>query len=62
MLECLEACSVHKWLFGPYGLSLVYASEEWSEDPNTEPIVQVGLLESLIEPFFMMSRKGALAP
>ncbi|CAK9022583.1 Glycosyltransferase 8 domain-containing protein 1 [Durusdinium trenchii] len=62
------ACSVHKWLFGPYGLSLaarsgprarpslktkqltfvshsrmqreVYASEEWSNDAKTEPIVQ----------------------
>lgn len=34
------ACSVHKWLFGPYGMSLVYAAEEWSSNPMTEPIVQ----------------------
>ncbi|CAE7230640.1 ycbU, partial [Symbiodinium microadriaticum] len=34
------ACSVHKWLFGPYGLSLVYVSPEWSQDAATEPIVQ----------------------
>lgn len=27
--------------------SQVYASEEWSDDPLTEPIVQVGALESL---------------
>ncbi|CAE7554191.1 csd [Symbiodinium natans] len=33
------ACSVHKWLFGPYGLSLVYVAPEWSQDPATEPIV-----------------------
>jgi len=34
------ACSVHKWLFGPYGMSLVYVAEEWSKNPMTEPIVQ----------------------
>ncbi|CAE7270594.1 csd [Symbiodinium pilosum] len=34
------ACSVHKWLFGPYGLSLVYVAPEWSQEPVTEPIVQ----------------------
>ncbi|CAE8612037.1 unnamed protein product [Polarella glacialis] len=33
------ACSVHKWLFGPYGLSLVYASERWCQDARSEPIV-----------------------
>eukprot|EP00434_Breviolum_minutum_P028962 symbB.v1.2.025620.t1/scaffold2498.1/size77700/4 len=35
------ACSVHKWLFGPYGMSLVYVAEDWSKNPMTEPIVQV---------------------
>jgi len=34
------ACSVHKWLFGPYGLSLVYVAPEWSQNPETEPLVQ----------------------
>eukprot|EP00933_Yihiella_yeosuensis_P026342 TRINITY_DN20437_c0_g1_i1.p1 TRINITY_DN20437_c0_g1~~TRINITY_DN20437_c0_g1_i1.p1 ORF type:complete len:461 (-),score=60.74 TRINITY_DN20437_c0_g1_i1:356-1738(-) len=33
------ACSVHKWLFGPYGLSLVYTSKEWWQDSRSEPIV-----------------------
>lgn len=33
------ACSVHKWLFGPYGLSFMYASEKWCTNPRTEPIV-----------------------
>lgn len=33
------ACSVHKWLFGPYGLSLVYASDEWCRDSRSEPLV-----------------------
>lgn len=33
------ACSVHKWLFGPYGLSLLYAADDWCLNPKTEPLV-----------------------
>jgi selenocysteine lyase/cysteine desulfurase len=31
---------VHKWLFGPYGLSFLYAAEAWWQDERTEPLVQ----------------------
>lgn len=34
------ASSVHKWLFGPYGMSFLYAAEEFSRDPRSEPLVQ----------------------
>jgi selenocysteine lyase/cysteine desulfurase len=26
------ACSVHKWLYGPYGFSLVYVSPQYHAD------------------------------
>jgi len=50
------ACSVHKWLFGPYGLSCLYAAEEWCLHPQSEPLVhdehnRVGADGDIVLPF-----------
>jgi hypothetical protein len=34
------AASVHKWLFGAYGLSCLYVAREWWQDERLQPLVE----------------------